>query len=315
MSFAAEVRNELARIMPEKICCSQAEIHALLITSGQEFTMPNDECLLLVTAENVATARKIYKLLKETYQLSATVITDNRKRFKKKRSLQVQAVLTANQKQSLEVLNINKTKSIINWSWITKSCCKRAFLRGIFLSRGFISKPESNYHLEIVLNNSKLAYELLKILNKVDLIAGIIQRKHQTVLYIKESEKIVDFLRLVGASKGLLYYENVRILKSMRNTVNRQVNCETANLVKTIEASVRQTKLVERLLERGMLKHLDPPLSELAELRLVYPDATLKELGEMLTSPLSKSGTAYHMRKLEKLAAEIEYCESQHNII
>lgn len=306
MSFAAEVRNELARVIPEKKCCCQAEMHGLFITNGQELPMPNEECLLLMTAENAATARKIYQLLKQTYEVNSTVKTDNRKRFKKSRSYQVQTVITTEQRESVKALDVNRGKSAIYWPWLVKSCCKRSFLRGIFLSRGFISKPESHYHLEIVLNDSKLALDIQKVLHKVNIPAGLIQRKQQLVLYVKESEKIVDFLRLVGASKGLLYFENVRILKSMRNNVNRQVNCETANLAKTIEASLRQIELVEQLVQTGYISRLTPPLAELAQLRLLYTDATLKELGEMLIPPLSKSGTAYHMRKLEKMAIKIQ---------
>jgi DNA-binding protein WhiA len=155
------------------------------------------------------------------------------------------------------------------------------------------------------LNNSKLANELIKFFSKFNLQAHIVQRKQQVVIYIKESEQIVDFLRITGASKALLHFENIRILKSMRNTVNRQVNCETANLAKTVEAAVRQIELVEKLSMNEKLESLAAPLNEIAHLRVSYPDATLRELGEMLNPPLSKSGVAYHMRRLEKRANEI----------
>ncbi|MDR1615799.1 MAG: DNA-binding protein WhiA [Syntrophomonadaceae bacterium] len=306
MSFAAEVRNELARIIPDKECCRKAELHAIFITSGQEFTMPNEEYLLLVKVENAATARKVFQLLKQTYHVQATVEIDNKKRFKKTRRYSISALLDAEQKKELADFKMPlNAKNIINRTWVSKNCCRKAFLRGIFLSRGFISKPESNYHLEIVLNNDELASELVKLFSKFNLHARIVQRKQQLVIYIKESEQIVDFLRIAGASKALLHFENIRILKSMRNTVNRQVNCETANLAKTIEAAVRQIELVEKLSVNEELGSLTAPLNEIAQLRISYPDATLKELGEMLTPPLSKSGVAYHMRRLEKRAREI----------
>ncbi|MPN40483.1 putative sporulation transcription regulator WhiA [bioreactor metagenome] len=142
-------------------------------------------------------------------------------------------------------------------------------------------------------------------MRKLSLEARISERKNSLLLYIKESEKIVDFLRLVEASKALLDFENVRIVKSMRNQVNRQVNCETANLAKTVDASVRQVEMIEKLLDKIGVKGLPPNLRDLAMLRLDYPDSTFKEMGVMLDPPLTKSGVAYRMKKLEGFAATI----------
>lgn len=150
-----------------------------------------------------------------------------------------------------------------------------------------------------------MAKEVQRLLTKFNLSSRIVERKRNLVLYIKEGEKIVDFLRVVGAHKALLDFENVRILKSMRNSINRQVNCETANLAKTIDASVRQIQLINQLVELKGWEFLPAQLRDLARARIEYPDKSLKELGDLLDPPLSKSGAAYRMRKLEKWAEEI----------
>lgn len=196
-------------------------------------------------------------------------------------------------------------KRQIPWNLLGKNCCRRSFIRGMFLSRGFISRPEGNYHLELVLNDSRLAADAVRLLTKVKLEVRRAERKSHLVIYIKDSEMIVDFLRLIGANKALLDFENVRILKSMRNAVNRQVNCETANLAKTIDAAVRQVELMRRLMNSQKWDLLTPQLKELARLRMQHPECTLKELGDLLSPALSKSGVAYRMRRLEKAAEDL----------
>ncbi|HWP95384.1 MAG TPA: DNA-binding protein WhiA [Syntrophomonadaceae bacterium] len=307
MSFSNDVRNEIARIIPDKACCRKAELSALLLFSGQPVEDNSEDWVVHVAVENAVTARKIYQLLKETYGWTATVDSEQRRRFKKTRSYEVTSRLPPQAALQLEELGLipEGQRSHLKRSLLTKTCCKRAFIRGLFLSRGFIGRPEGNYHLELVVNDSRLSAEVRKLLHKLDLEARVIERKSHLVIYLKESEKIVDFLRMVGASRALLNFENVRILKSMRNSVNRQVNCETANLAKTIDASVRQVELMERLIKARGWDQLAPQLKELALLRLEYRDSTLKELGEMLSPPLSKSGAAYRMRRLEQIAERL----------
>ncbi|MDD2585934.1 MAG: DNA-binding protein WhiA [Syntrophomonadaceae bacterium] len=309
MSFSNDVRNELARVMPEKECCAKAELSALLAVSGIFLHKGSRESIFTTTIENAATARKIFKLIKQTYHLQSSVRMGTRRRFQKSRVYEVNTFLEQAGLQALQELNIIdsnlKIKHEIPRSLTSKTCCKRAYIRGIFLNRGFVNRPEGTYHLEIIFNQGKLAGEVQKMLETFNLQARIIERKNNLVLYLKESEQIVDFLRVVGANNALLDFENVRILKSMRNHVNRQVNCETANLSKTIDASIRQIELIKNLIKDNGWDNLSPELKELATLRINYPDSTLKELGTMLNPPLSKSGVAYRMRKLEKMAEEL----------
>ncbi|MDD3898920.1 MAG: DNA-binding protein WhiA [Syntrophomonadaceae bacterium] len=309
MSFSHDVRNELARVMPEKECCRKAELSALLASGAIVIGSGEDGCNLRVRVENAATARKIFKMLKESYSLQSTVRIGNRRRFGKTKIYEVSTHFSADNLSILQELHLiednNNSKSQPSPHFTRKTCCKRSYLRGIFLSRGFVNRPENDYHLEIVFNDEKLATHVQKLLARFNIEARIFGRKSSLVLYVKESEKIGDFLRVVGANRALLEFENVRIIKSMRNTINRQVNCETANLAKTIDASVRQIDLINRAMEKKGWKNLPPQLKELALIRVDYPDYTLKELGQLIDPPLSKPGVAYRMRRLEKMAEDI----------
>ncbi|MGS0763368.1 DNA-binding protein WhiA [Syntrophomonas curvata] len=309
MSFCNDVRNELARVIPEKECCRKAELLALLDSAATVVDAGEQGYLLKVRAENAATARKIFKLIKESYSLPASVSIENRRRFGKTKIYEVNTQFSLDNLSILQEFQLitanNNSKRQLNTYFTRKACCKRAYLRGIFLSRGFINRPEGDYHLEIVFNDHKLAVQVQKMLGRFSIHMRSFERKSNLVLYLKESEKIGDFLRVVGANRALLDFENVRILKSMRNAVNRQVNCETANLAKTIDASVRQIDLISRAMKKEGWKSLAPQYKELALLRVDYPDCTLKELGELTEPQLSKPGVAYRMRKLEKIAEEI----------
>lgn len=308
MSFATDVRNELARVLPERKCCQKAELAALLGLRTKLESGAGGSRTLRTTAESAATARKIYTLLKETYGLSSTVSVLEKKRFKKSRHYGVEVLLQPGEGQELlDDLGLNDAapRKAIRPALVNKNCCKRAYLRGIFINRGFINRPEGAYHLELVFSDTRLPGEVQKLMHRLGLDAKISERKNSLLIYLKESEKIVDFLRLVEASHALLAFENVRIVKSMRNQVNRQVNCETANLAKTVDASVRQVEMIEKLLAKVGLKGLPPSLRELALLRIEHPDSTFKEMGMLLDPPLTKSGVAYRMKKLETLAADL----------
>ena len=271
MSFSTDVRNELARIIPERSCCQKAELAALLTLRAELSPAAPEEDKLTTVVENATTARKIYRLLKEAYGLSSNVHVLEKKRFKKSRLYVVETCLDDGQGAALKQdlgLTSPGLKRQVNGSLVSKNCCKRAYLRGLFISRGFINRPEGNYHLEMVLNDTRLAGDVQKMMHKLGLEARVSERKNSLLVYLKDSEKIVDFLRLVEASKALLDFENVRIVKSMRNQVNRQVNCETANLAKTVDASVRQVEMIEGLLDKIGVKGLPLGLRELALLRI-----------------------------------------------
>ena len=183
--------------------------------------------------------------------------------------------------------------------------CKRAYIKGAFLGGGSISNPEKTYHLEFVTHDDEYAEDLSKLINQYGLNSKVIQRKSSFVIYLKEGEQIVDLLNIIGAHSSLLELENVRIMKEMRNNVNRLVNCETANLSKTVNAAVRQVESIKLIQNELGLARLPKNLREIAELRLSYPDESLKELGEMLNPPVGKSGVNHRLRRIEKIAEEL----------
>ena len=175
-------------------------------------------------------------------------------------------------------------------------------MRGTFLGAGTISHPEKGYHMEIVCNSSTLANDLKRLINSFGLRSKVTTRKNNYVVYLKESEQISDFLALLGANKHVMEFENVRIVKELRNKTNRIVNCESANLDKTINSASRQIETIRLIESKGGLACLPEKLREIAVLRLENPDSSLTELGQMLDPPLKKSGVSHRFRKIEEIA-------------
>ena len=186
-----------------------------------------------------------------------------------------------------------------------RDCCKRAFVRGAFLSAGSISDPQKGYHFEIVCPSQEIGGQLQEIIRSFHIDAKIVLRKKSYVLYVKEGAQIVDMLAIMEANVALMDLENIRIVKEMRNTVNRKVNCETANINKTVNAAVKQIEDIRLLEEKVGLESLNEGLEEIAKLRLQYPEATLKELGLMLNPQVGKSGVNHRLRKLSLLADDL----------
>ncbi len=184
--------------------------------------------------------------------------------------------------------------------------CRRAYIRGAFLGGGSISNPEKTYHLEFVTHNEDYAKDLSNLINSYNLNSKVIKRKNSYIIYLKEGEQIVDLLNIIGAHASLLELENVRIMKEMRNNVNRLVNCETANLSKTVNAAVRQVESIKFIEREIGLGRLPKNLRDVAELRIKYPDESLRELGKMLNPPVGKSGVNHRLRRIEKIADELK---------
>ncbi|MCR4400277.1 MAG: DNA-binding protein WhiA [Syntrophomonadaceae bacterium] len=309
MSFSHDTKNELARLVPERRCCQLAELSALVqFGSRLSWEGSGEQARLVVSTENAATARKAFRLFKTVFDLHTRVTAASKRQFKKNKVYLVQAQAGPDLQRVLAELGLaagERPVERLPRRLLRSRCCKRAYARGAFLARGSINRPEGEYHLEIVCPNRGLAVGLQELVEKLGVQPRLSERKGRVVLYLKESEQIVDFLRVVGASAALLDFENVRVVKSVRNQVNRLVNCETANLEKTVEAAVRQTDSILRLAHTVGLESIPEPMRQLAVLRLDHPDCSLKELGGMCTPPLSKSGVAYRMKRLEALARKL----------
>ncbi|GAA4864466.1 DNA-binding protein WhiA [Paenibacillus vulneris] len=306
MSFAAQTKKELTMIQSDA-CCETAELSALIRMNGS-VQLTNQRIVLDVSTENAAIARRMYTLLKKEFNVHTELLVRKKMRLKKNN---VYIVRVPNQVQEiLSRLQIVSEGFLftpgIAEDIIKEDCCKRAYLRGAFLAGGSVNNPEgSSYHLEISSMYEEHCQALCRLANEFDLNARCIERKKGFVFYIKEGEKIIEFLNLIGAHQALLRFEDVRIMKDMRNSVNRLVNCETANLNKTIGAAVRQIDNIRLLQKEIGLENLPEKLREVAEIRLMHPDMNLKEVGDLLKGNVSKSGVNHRLRKIDELAEKI----------
>lgn len=307
MSFSTEAKDELARIFPEKRCCKMAELAALIRMDGTITISTNHEIALVVTTESAPVARKIFRLFKEVYNLEAEIRVQRKRRLKKNNLYSVRLNSFVQINRVLNELGIlgedGDVLPGIKKSLVKATCCRRSFLRGVFCGAGSVNNPEGNYHLELITNNEAYALALIELINSFpEMLAKVSSRKNWYVVYLKESEQIAAFLNVIGAHRALLKFENIRIMKGMRNKVNRLVNCDTANLKKSVEASLRQIEHIKLLDKKVGLEKLPLRLREIARLRLENPDSSLKELGEMMSPPMGKSGVNHRLRKIEALA-------------
>ena len=312
MSFSSSVKDELSRQMPGARHCQIAETAAILSLCGRVKISASDHFWIEIHTENVAVARKYFTLLKKTFNIRTDVsirsgINPGRSR--------TYIVAVREHEEALKVLQavklinsqgeIGENLSLIRNVVLQNACCRRAFIRGAFLAAGSISAPEKFYHFEIVCPTEPKAEQLKNIIATFDIEAKIVPRKKYYVVYIKEGSQIVDILNVMEAPVSLMELENIRIVKEMRGSVNRQVNCETANINKTVSAAEKQIEDIRFIQSVAGLSGLPESLQEMARIRLERPEATLKELGEALEPPVGKSGVNHRLRKLSLVAEEL----------
>lgn len=281
MSFSSEVKTELAKHLGKSRHCQIAELAALIAFEGR-----------------IPAAESENRLLMQKYQLLLAEL------------FRIEEIHTAEEARSVfstvkmynDVTGEPEPEDTVKGLLIQQSCCKRAYIRGAFLAGGSISDPNKSYHFEIVCRSIPQAEQLRDVINSFDMDAKIVARKKYQVVYLKEGSQIVDILNIMEAHVALMNLENVRILKEMRNSVNRKVNCETANISKTVNAAVKQLADIEYIRETAGLSYLPENLKEMALLRLEYPDAPLAELGTYLNPPVGKSGVNHRLRRISEMA-------------
>ena len=309
MSFSVVTKNELARVIGPRRCCWLAELAALIKMDGS-IQISGKKLAVSVVTENAAVARKLLTLVKKLFGLYTEVMVQRKVRLKKNNIYLVRIPPQPGVEKILAQMGMwneknrlpdNRLKNRL----LSKPCCRKAYLRGGFLGGGSVSNPEGTYHLEIISNDAEHAEEINAIMNEMGLGAKISIRKNWYVVYLKESDQIVKCLNIMGAHDALLNFENIRIYKDMRNQVNRLVNCETANLSKTVNAAMRQIENIKHIQATIGLDSLPPALREAARLRLKHTDISLKELGEMMQPPVGKSGVNHRMRKLEEISNKL----------
>jgi len=316
-SFSAQIKDELSKQTSTARHCQIAEIAAIISFCGQVLITADHGYGIKIHTENIAVARKYFTLLQKTFNIEAEVSIKRNAYIKKNRTYMVM-VLT--HKDAIRVLQATKLLSesltegkeipFVNRIVIQNSCCRRAFIRGAFLVCGSISAPEKFYHFEIACLSEEKAKQLREVIKSFDIDAKIVTRKKYFVVYIKEGSQIVDILNVMEAHIALMEFENVRILKDMRNSINRQVNCETANISKTVSAAVKQIEDIKYIRDTIGFGGLSEGQEEIARIRLENPNATLKELGEFLDVPIGKSGVNHRLKKLSLLADTLR-AESQ----
>ncbi|HZH58498.1 MAG TPA: DNA-binding protein WhiA [Metabacillus sp.] len=307
MSFASETKKELTNL-ELKPCCLKAELSALIRMNGS-LSFSNRMLILDIQTENAAIARRIYTLLKKQYEISVELLVRKKMRLKKNNVYIVRLIERAKDiLEDLDILDEGFTfYRSISENLVKKKCCKRSYIRGAFLAGGSVNNPEtSSYHLEIFSQYKEHNDSLCELMNTFELNSKTLERKKGFITYLKEAEKITEFLNIIGAHQALLRFEDVRIVRDMRNSVNRLVNCETANLNKTIGAALRQVENIRYIDDKIGLDALPDKLREIARLRVEYQDVTLKELGEMVSSgTISKSGINHRLRKLDEIAEQL----------
>lgn len=312
MSFSSQVKEELSRQIGSARHCQIAEIAAILSLCGRIHIDEEDHFSIRIHTENVAVARKYFTLLKKAFNIRTDISIRRNAFLKKNRNY---SVMVREHEDAVRVLEaaklvdeygeVGENLSVVRNLVIQNDCCRRAFIRGAFLAAGSISDPEKFYHFEIACTSMEKAVQLQEVISTFSIDAKIVVRKKYYVVYIKEGSQIVELLGLMEAHVALMELENIRILKEMRNSVNRQVNCETANINKTVSAAVKQLGDITYIRDTVGLDYLPEALAEIAQIRLDKPDATLKELGESLNPPVGKSGVNHRLRKISTIAENL----------
>ena len=277
MSFSSDVKTELAKHCSKKKHCMIAELAAMIMFEGRISVEPLE---LTFGSENPTLLGKYAILMKRAFHIDIS--------------------------KPLTEEDCKKIIEAIQSLYLEKMCCKRAFIRGAFMATGSMSDPNKSYHFEIVCKTVEQAERLQELMQEFETDAKIVERKHHYVVYLKEGSQIVDMLNVMEAYVSLMNLENVRIVKEVRNSINRKVNCETANINKTVNAAIKQIADIEFIRDTVGLDQLPKPLQEIALVRLEYPEAPLKELGNYLNPPVGKSGINHRLRKIAAFAENLE---------
>lgn len=312
MSFSSKVKEELSKDCNNPRHCCIAETAAIISMCGKVIFDEKDRVRIEIHTENVTVARKYFTLLKKTYNIN----TDNSIRHSSSLNKSRSYILSVNDDETarkiLMTCRLMKPFGVIEEDFsisdsliIQRECCKRAFIRGAFLASGSVSDPVKTYHFEIVCLSEAKAKQLQMIMEIFNINARVIKRRKYFVVYVKDSSQVVDLLNIMGAYNALMDMENVRIVKDMRNNVNRKVNCETANINKTVSAAVKQIEDIRFIQMSSAFDELPESLQEMAELRVRYPEATLAELGQLLDTPVGKSGVNHRLKKISLFADEL----------
>ncbi|MCH5280982.1 MAG: DNA-binding protein WhiA [Lachnospiraceae bacterium] len=312
MSFSQEVKEELLSVTGSARHCLLAELAAIFCFCGFVENAENNRPTIGIFTENKTISIKCFTLLKKTFNIYSSVSV---RKSSQRSAGSVYTVKVENSRQAEEVLlalkllplpkGMGAVKKTTDLVLLKNACCKRAYIRGAYLVSGSMSNPEKGYHLEFVCGAEEQAEMLIHILKELSIEAKEVLRKKYFVVYIKDGEAIVELLGLMGAHRALMELESTRVVKEVRNSINRRVNCEAANITKTVNAAAKQVEDIMYLKEKVGFSGMPESLRQMAKLRLDHPDATLKELSELSDPPVGKSGVNHRLRKLSELAERL----------
>ncbi len=306
MSFSTETKNELSRVEPEKKCCQLAEIAGFVRVAGSIRLVGGGKFKIVITTDNPAVARHYKKMIKEYFQVDTELEIGAAAALKKGHTY----MLTIDPEMRSEsilretgILLVREGNNYISdgiYDDIVKTkCCRKSYVRGIFMGTGTVNDPEKSYHLEVVCSSEKLARDLKRLINTFeDLSAKIVERKGKYVVYMKNSQYISDTLAIMGAHSQVLKFEDTKIRKELVNETVRITNCDNANTDRALDASQRQIEAIHKIEDKVGLGRLPQKLAELAELRMNNPEASLTQLGEMMDPKLKKSGVNSRMKRI-----------------
>lgn len=293
MSFSSIVKEELSKKISGARHCQIAELAAIYSFCGSFVQKNKENSYIFFNFENVLVANKCFTLMKKAFTIYSGCDFVNQIAYDEK-----SLTISVNDKELCEKIQ----DALESFSVTERTCCRRAYLRGAYLCGGSTTDPGKSYHLEIVCKNKKSADKIIELFETFDVDAKLVERGRYYIVYIKDSNKIVLALNVFEAPVALMEYENTIIMKEMRNSINRQNNCDVANLNKTVSAAQSVISDIKQLMGTAEYENLPDNIKEVAMLRVEYPDASLKELGEMLTPPLGKSGVNHRLRKLSEMA-------------
>ena len=300
MSFSQLVKNELGHLTSKATHCQLVEVATIILYKSSVVFNGKDGYNVEIASDDKGIIRKYFTLFKKTFN----IISDIK---------EIGEVYYLNIKGKENILDIYRSINLLQGEEIITSllipsdllentCCRRTYLRTIFFTNGSISNPKGGNHLEYVCTSKQQAEQLVQIMKDFSIEPGIISRKKNWIVYLKDGESISVLLNVMGAHKSLMEYENHRIMKEVRNSINRRVNCEAANISKTVTAANKQIADIKKLIEHDELSDLPGSLQEIAYARLEYPEISLTELGQYLTPPVGKSGVNHRLRKLSEKA-------------
>ena len=295
MTFGGEVKNELCRAGLSRKCCAQAEAYGVLLYCN---TFCGSE--IRIVTEHEAFAQRLPALFRKAFRLSFDRLPEG----EGKRVFSIQAPDKLRLIHQTYGVDPEALALHINFAALEESCCRAAFFRGAFLSGGSVTDPRKGYHLELAATHQSVSRELEALMREMELEPKAAQRKGNSVIYFKQSDRIEDFLTSIGAPVSAMEVMNAKLEKDIRGSVNRRVNCDAANLDKAVEAAMVQLEAIRRLEERGRLALLPDKLKETAALRLAHPEDTLSQLAERCDPPITKSALNHRLRKLVELGRE-----------